>query len=828
MLASSGMSHFTPLWLETRRAARRLVRSPRFVVVAVLTMAAAVTPSLIFDLVGRAVLPPLPFENSQDLLHVWQRWRRSESRTATSYPELGLLRDRATTMDVAAQSSGAFFLERGASTVRIWGYAVTPNYFDVLRVRPLLGRTFREDENRTPFGHPVVILSETTWRNELAADPDVVGRRVNLNGVTFTVVGVMPPIRERWGGRNLGAGLWVPAMMAPLGSQSAKGRETAAVLESLDTGIWVGIGRLRAGYDLRTAQTEAAVLGREVKNRWPAEESDVPFDVIRMSEDAISGKVVRAVSMMKVAGFLVLAVGAVNLGSLFLARGLERVRAQQLCALLGAPRMVLIHGPLAECLVVGLVGGAAALLLTGGTLQFLHVVEPSLATSPLGQTFDAEGWRIAWPMVGLSFALAMLVTVACGLLPAIAAFRCAETAFREGSTGIVPAGLRRLRPTRPSGLLAVVQIALAVALTLPAVLLARTVGLLVSADIGFRPVGVTTAALKLPVARYPEATQPAAVGHITNELRRVPGVESASWTSCVPINCDFFTSLVRVAASSDKGPEMSIHVVAPDAFRTLGIPLRRGRDFAATDDANALRVAILSDHAAAMLRGADVGSRLELSGQSLELIGIVGDAPYRNLSSAPMPAVYLPLAQRPQAHGVLVSRSSRTTADMAIAMRAAAASIDTRLADGLEVATLSTHVEGEVARYRGAAWLLAAAGLLALFLAGIGIYGLMSSFVARARPEIGLRLALGETRGAIGTTMAWITLRLFVLGVAAGSALGIWVARYLRPYLFRVETWDAASLLATLTVAVLLALLSALGPTLGAVKTDPIRVLRSE
>ena len=270
-----------------------------------------------------------------------------------------------------------------------------------------------------------------------------------------------------------------------------------------------------------------------------------------------------------------------------------------------------------------------------------------------------------------------------------------------------------------------------------------------------------------------------------------------------------------------------MHVVAPDAFRTLGIPLRSGRDFTRDDLAAGPRVAIFSEQAARLLGASVLGARLEAGGGTIEVVGIVGDVPYRDLASVPMPAIYLPLSQKPLTQGVLIVRSTRPLGHVADRLRQTMTSLDPRL-ERLAVTSLQERVGRDLARFHGAAWLLGAAALLALFLSGVGTYGLLSSFVAQGLPEIGIRMALGATRARIASSITATALRLAMVGLLAGSGLGAWGATYLRPYLFGVSPWDVRTLLLTLVVTIALALVTALGPVERASRLDPMVVLRSE
>jgi len=818
---------------EAAWAARRLSRTPGFVAVAVLTLAVATAPSLIFRLVDEAVLPPLPYERAHELVAIGQRV--SFGRMCTSYPKLRHLRERSRTMDVSWLTSGVVFLERGTESVRLSVRAVTPNFFGVLRARPSLGRVFSEDENTHVLAHPVVVLSDRLWRTRFGGRPDVVGERVVLNGRTFTILGVMPEgFRERWWEWTgiSGPDAWIPAMMAPVGMlASAKlWRDTPLAIEAPNATIWAGYGRLREGHSLTEARAEAAAVGREVTRLWSGVDGVVaPFDVVPLSEESVDPKILHAVSLVKIAGGLILLLGVLNLAHLFLARGLARAQTLGLHNVLGAPRWVLVWGALCEALFVGAAGGFVAAVLTRGALAALAVAEPTILTAPFGVTFDPAAWHVSRGLVAAAFVLSIAAALIFGLTPAWKTTRLDGPSFLRVGSGVKRGGLRQLRPTRPRGLMVAMEMALALALTLPALLLVRTLSHLVMADLGFQPQQVATAELRLPSAY----SVPAAVDFVEEATRRLgqtPGVLSASWVSCLPIDCASYTSAVKSAGSRENALIASVHVVAPHAFATLGIPIRGGRDFGANDRPGSAPVVILSERAVRLLGGAAPGSRIEvpvIGSEALEVAGIVADVPYRDLSAEPMPAVYLPLAQRPQTEGVLVARALGDSMAIAGPLRLAVASLDAHM-EPLAVSSLAGRVERSISRFRGAAWLLGAAAVLALFLSAIGVYGLLSSLVAQSLPEMAIRIALGAAPAALGRSLVAATLRLGLVGLIVGASLGSWGATYLRSYLYGVSPWDLRTLLLSVVVAMALASLAALRPSYRASRADPLATLRCE
>ncbi len=819
---------------ETTWAMRRLFQRPLATAVAVLTVTVALAPSLIFQLVSRAVLPPLPFERAEKLVSVWQHvpWRM-----ATSYPKLRYLAEHSRTMDVAAQTGLSLFLERKGPGLQLAGEAVTPGIFRVLGVDPLLGRVFRDDENSRVLDEPVVLLSERLWRERFRADASVLGTKVTLNGRAFSVVGVMPrSFQTLWfQGFQLPTDVWVPAMMAPLGMRTKELQEQPLVLESPRLTMWVGIGRLRPGFTLAQARAEADVLSGQIRRIWPWPEADAAsgskaLAISRMSEDAIDPKVLHAVSLLRVAGGLVLILGGLNLASLFLARGLERSKAMALHAALGAPRLALIWGSLAEAGLVGILGGLGAVALTRGALTLLGIAEPSILTAPFGMNFDPCSWRVDRPLVAAAIVTATAVAVVFGLAPTLKTTRAQAAAFLRSGPGSAAGGLRRLGLTRPGGLLVVFEVTLALALIAPALLLVRSLGGLVHADLGFRPRGVDAAPLHLPTATYPADTAGAFVEQAIRGLAQVPGVEAASWTSCLPVDGGFFTSTINPAGSREHGLIASVHVVAPGAFRTLGIINRSGRDFGDDDRPGTPPVVILSARAAKALKAAP-GARVDVAvmgTHDAEVVGLVDDVPYGDLANAPLPAVYLALAQSPMMDGVLITRSSSTSpAQLVGPIRHVVESLDPRL-ETLAVSSLQARVDSAVARFRGAAWLLGAAAFLAVLLSGVGVYGILSSLVTHSIPEIGIRMTLGASPNAIGRSVGGTALRLAAVGAAVGAPLGMVGATYLRGYLYGVRPWDVWTLLLTLAFAAALATTAALAPARRASRVDPMVSLRCE
>ena len=820
----------TLAWQETVWAARRVLRSPRVVLVGGVTIALAVTPGLIFRLVDRAVLPPLPFDQSGDLIAIRTRADRGV-HMPSAYPKLQYMTSESQTLDIAAVTEGRFHLRTSDGRLRLaTGESVTPNFFEVLRVRPLLGRFFREDENAVPFGHPVVVISERVWREHYGARRDVIGQPMVLNDIAFTIVGVVPrtfagfmPSTWRWLG-FVPTDLFVPAMMAPVGMWAPEWQTTTRAVESASTTIWMSVGRLRAGHSLREARAEVDLLNRRIATKWPARTT---FDVGPLQEDAVNPDILQAVYQLKVAGGAVLLLGGVNLVSLLVARTIDRRHMIAMRALLGASRLILLWTALAEALFVAVAGSVFGVVIARFAIEVLGRLEPSILTSPFGMPFDPRAWQ-----VDLRFALSAAASATgMALIAGIVAAHIGapkETSYLRVGMQVTIRGLRRLRLTRPAGMITAAEVGLAIAVTVPALLVVRGLQRLVTADLGFRSSGVVGAELRLPTTAYSPERMAAFVDDAVAQLRHVPGVESATWMSCLPVGCPFFTSSVSVPGSDQAPAVASVHIVAPDAFRTLGIRLVSGRDFGPNDRPGTPPTAILTERAARQL--GMVGSKIDigaLGAHAVEVVGIVADVPYGDLAREPIPAVYLPLSQRPRTEGVLVVRSSQGRDEVADSIRRVISSMDPHL-EAPATYRWEKIVEQHVGRFRAAAVLLTAASGLALLLAAIGVYGLVSSLVSNSVREIAVRLAVGATPASLTRHILAAAIRMATAGALLGIVFGVRLAGHLQAYLYGVKANDTPTLLAAGGVATLLGVIAGLEPARRASHVDAMVILRSE
>ncbi len=677
------------------------------------------------------------------------------------------------------------------------------------------------------------MLSESFWRRRFGARPDMVGQEIVLNDVAFTVVGIARAdfsgywgVVRRWAGfRSEDA--WIPTAMAPIGMRSTRSR-TPSLLEDPNLQAFTAVARIRRGSGLPALSDELDRLRAEVRRLWPESLAwhPVPFGIVPLSVDAIDPTVVRTVSLLTAVGWVVVVLGAFDVGVLFLARGVSRAHSTEVELALGASRVGLVLGVLGEALVVGLAGGAVALFAGAAGPRLLGLIEPSFASHPFGASLSPSDWRIEGMSVLAALGLAVAAAVGGALLPAWHAARASAARLLRSGASANRAGLASLRLGRPRGVLVAAHLALGVALTLPALLLLRSVGRLVAADLGFDARGAFATSLSLPPSRYSDGETRRLLAAVLDRVRRAPGVDAAAWVSTLPLDGSFTSD---VAASGDtRKINATIVAVSPDAFRSLGVGLRIGSDFPESGEERQPLV-VLSDLAARRL-GVGPGSYVRVSAFGQELVQVVAvatDVPFADPVETARPVVYVPMTMLSSPDGALIVRTNRPKEVVGSLVREILAEQDASIAPTTTF-SLADHRRHRLSRFRVAALLMVAAALLSLTLAALGVYGVLSSLVAGASAEVGVRMALGATPSGIARELVAMTLRLSAVGLTIGAALGVAGSAPLRSYLYGVGRGDAVALFLASVVASTLAFATAWGPARRASRVDPAVALRSE
>jgi predicted permease len=815
------------LFQDLRYGLRMLLKSPGFTVVAVVSLALGIgVNTAIFSFVNALLIRPVPVVREQASV-VWLR-------APSSYPDYLDYREQARSFDGMAAITGTreFSLTRGVEPELIKGEYVTANYFDVLGVGARLGRTFVDDEGRTPT--PVVVLSHHLWRTRFDSDAGIVGRQISLNGLGFTVVGIAP---EKFAGTEAGLNreLWVPISMEPLLNPPVAARlEESNGKDSLhwrDSHWLAVVARLKAGVSREQAGAELTGIAQRVAetngDRVNAETLR-RVQLLRMSggmdpgdrEEAlpIAGLVIAVVA-------LVLLVACANIAGLLLARAAVRRRETAIRQALGASRTRLIRQWLTESVLLGVVGGAGGLLLAlwANDLLVSYAQATPLASLDLGLDYRV-----------LTFTLCVSVAagVVFGLAPALQASRLDIVTALKTEDALARAGSRRSR-LRAAFVMA--QVTLSVVLLVGAGLFIRSLQSAHTIDPGFRVERALTVPVNLGLLRYKAAEGRAFYRELLTRVEAQPGVERASLVRFTQLGFSFAQGQVVAeghARPGEEGVSTGFNVVGPRYFQTMGTPLVRGRDFREDDRDGAPGVVVINETLAEMLwPGEDaLGKRVSFEGGAgpfLEVVGVARDGKYRSLGERPRPYVYQPLLQSYEPKMTLVVRTTGDPLSVAGAVREQLRALDSNLPVA-DVKTLDEQFDLSLLPARLAAWTLGGFGLLALALAAIGIYGVVSYSVAQRSREIGIRMALGARAPDVLRLVLGEGLLVIGVGLGVGLLLAVAATRVVAGFLYGVGATDPLTFAGVPLLLGAVALAASYVPARRATRVDPMVALRHE
>jgi predicted permease len=796
-------------WLEelmqdTRYAARTLAKTPGFTVISLLVLTLGIGSSTaIFTLVNSVLLRPLPFPAANQLFLVSDKPRRFSFFTGPGVMDRSYLAFRKRNQcfeSLATVNREKVTLTGSGEPVVLTAGMVSPDFLRVLRVPPAIGREFA-GEGRTEGN--VTLLSNSLWRSRFGSKPNVVGKSIVLDGLEYTVAGVMPAFFT-----FQSADLWI---------------RNEIRLDPHNAYFLPVIGRLRPGVSPRQAQAELeAFAGSEGKRE------EYLTGILPLKELFVAGARKRLL-MFTGAVALVFLIACANFANLLLIRGSGRRAEIAMRAALGAGRWRLIRQLLAESALLSLAGATSGLLFSMAAVRLL------LAVLSAEQVPAAGGVRLDSWVVTFTFCLALVTGLIFGLLPALQATR------RELREGISEGGRNRvLRRERFRAGLVIAEIALALVLLMGAGLLLRSFVRLRSVNPGFEPAKVVAATVDLPGSRYQTAAQMRALDeHVLRLLARLPGARAVAAVSWLP-----FDFGVRGDFQFEDGrrlPEdyrVDKPVISADYFRTVGIRLLSGRRFSERDRASGPGVVILSESVARRFwpRGDAIGKRISMEdrpkpGDWLTIVGIVSDVRQQNLAEKPGAAIYLPYQQVSQTgflgHMSFVVQASGNAAALFSGVRAAIHKADRDLPTQ-SVTTMDSIVASSLSEQRAQTLLLGIFSLMALLVAAIGIYGVLASSVAERTHEIGIRMAVGATQQDV----IWIVLRRTLVLAGSGVVLGglgtLLVARALTRFLFEVSPDDPVTFFAVSSTLVVTALVAAWMPVRHAARIYPLIALRHE
>jgi predicted permease len=813
----------TSFWQDVRYSLRMIVKAPGYSAIAILTLALGIgANTTIFSWINSTLLNPIPgLANPQEVVAL-SLSRPSETSFPFTYPDVVAMRDGQTSFaGITASAPLPMSLTGKGNPERIWGTVASANYFTVLGVRPALGRVFLPAEEEKPGGAPVAVISDRLWQSHFGSNPNVVGQTIEINQHPYTIVGVTPA--EFQGSQTgLRSEIWVPVMM---------------VQQLMEQGdlihdhhyFWMSVmGRLKPGVTPQQAQEELTLrLKSEIRN-YPEEHKgheDVTVYPLWRSPLGVNQVFSMLLPMlMSIAGFVLL-LACANVANLMLVRSVARRREIAIRMSLGASRWRLVRQSLIESLLLALAGGAAASIITlwtsGTLMRFLPKMD-----FPISLNIRTDP-----TVLFATFAISVLTGVIFGILPALRSSGEAPVGVLKEDAGSVTSNLRKARLT--SGLV-VAQISLSLLLLICAGLFIRSFLSAQQMDPGFSPHNVLIASYDLFTAGYSADAGREFDRQLVAKLEALPGVQSVALSNTVPVGFPEGSTSVKMdgyVPQANESMETQDTIVSPNYFKTMQIPILKGREFALRDRKDSQRVVIVSEafvdrywpHQEA------VGKRVfsDLTNEWFTVVGVARDSKASGLNDKPKPFLYLPLDQVYHATMIVNARVLGDPLAAGMAVENAIHELNPALVV-FDVADLETRWQIASFQQRIAGTFVGAFGLLALVLATVGVYGVTSYTTRQRVHEIGIRMALGASKEDVLRLVMGQGLRLTLVGVGLGLAAAFGLTRFLKSMLLGVTSTDA---LTFFTVAVMLcavALLACFIPALRAIRVDPVVALRHQ
>jgi putative ABC transport system permease protein len=810
------------LMLDARYAVRMLTKSPGFAIAAVLALALGIgANSTVFSLVNAILLRTLPFEDPDRLVMVWesnqQQGRDEDAVAPANY--LDWKNQNNVFEDMAASRNMAFILTGTDEPERLLGTMANASLFSVLGVNPILGRPFAPQDEQPGAGR-VVLLSYGIWERVFGSSPSIIGQPLTLNNQPFTVIGVMP--REfRYPDT---AELWIPPQNVVPDPPLKTTGDISTVRGSHYLRV---IARMAPNVTLQQAQTEMGVIAARLQEQYPATNNGQDVKLVPLQKQIV-GDIGPALVILLGAVVLVLLIACANVANLLLARASGRQKEIAIRVALGAGRSRIIRQLLTESIILAVLGGVVGILLAYLGLKFLVAFNPG--NIPRLNEVSIDGW-----MIGFTFLISLVTGIIFGLTPAFQASKPdLNQTLKEESRG--SAGSFKTRRMRT--LLVVSEIALTQVLLICAGLLVRSFIHLQEIDPGFNPKNVLTMQIPLPGSKYPDGVQQAAFfQQVLQRVEQVQGVQSAGVISRLPLtggsSVRGFLIEGRQPPPDQTTPEANYQVMSPDYFRTMGIPLLRGRVFTEMDSKDAPGVVILNETLAKLYWPNEdpVGQHLSISSEQnpREIVGVVKDVKQSALNDKTKPELYVPYVQVAWPSMVLVVRTQGNPMNLARTVRSEILGID-RNQPVSSIRPLEEVIADSTSRQRFNTILLAIFAGVALVLASVGVYGVMAYLVSQRRREIGIRLALGAQPGTIFKLVIWQGLAFTLIGLAIGVGAAFAFARLLvgSSLVYGVTATDPAIFLGVPLLLTAVAMTACYLPARRAMGVNPVIALREE
>jgi predicted permease len=806
---------------DLRYGARTLLKKPGFTLIAIITLGLGIgANTAIFSLVNTVLLRPLPVAEPDRIVEVGPVFK-GVNIGAFSYPLYKEFRDKNEVFDgLAAYISAPMNLSQNGVNERAWGYLASGNYFDLLGVRAFKGRMFTQEEDRAAGANPIAVVSYGCWQRRFGGDPNLVGKTIKLNGHAFTIVGVAP---EGFHGTVV---IFEPEIYTPIMMAKQIAPDDSNWLENLGVGGILAFGRLKQGVTATQARESLNLLmaqfAREYKGFEGTTFSVTPAGLaIPLFRHGMLG--FTGVLMATVA--LVLLIACVNLANLLLARAAQRRKEIAIRLSLGAGRARIVRQLLTENVALSLAGGAVGWLIALWLLGLVAAFKPPIDFNLLIDL--TPDWRVMAFTLIVSFITGALF----GLAPALQTSKVDLIPALKDEAGL--GGYRR--SSFRSGLV-VAQVALSLLLLIAAGLIVRSLQSTQMVGPGFEVENRITMSVDLGMQGYDEARGREFYKQLINRVESLPGVRAASYVSALPLNLDISVGSIYVEGqpftSASDLPILPYASAWPRYFETMGIPLLEGRDFTTVEDKEESRIVIVNETFARRFWPGQnpIGKRLSSGGPDkprFEVIGVVKDGKYGTLGEAPQSFVYFPMAREYNSAVALVVNTNVEPQSMINTIRREVGRLDANL-PLYDVKTMSEHMGLSLLLLRAGAWVAGSFALLALLLAGLGIYGVMAYTVSQRTREIGIRMALGAGGGDVMKLVVRQGMWLALIGLLIGLAGALALTRLMSSVLYGVSATDAVAFAGMTLLLGSVMLMACYLPARRAAKVDPMIALRCE
>ena len=811
------------LFQDIRFGLRMLLKSPGISIIATIALALGIgANTAIFSVVNAVLLRPLPFPDPDSLVAVFETVpQRGQTRGSHSYPNFFDVRAQNTVFErLATYRDGNFTMTGRGEPARLQGTVATADLLPLLGVSPMLGRTFHPDEDKPSTTGRVVILSHALFQNRFGSDPSILNQSITLDGVNFTVVGVMPPGFE-FPIQNEPVELWTTIAGDASGTSPVTDQRGAHFLRV--------VGRLKPGVTEEQAQTELTAIASRLEQQYPDENTRRSLRV-ESAHQALVGDVFPMLILFLCAVAAVLLIACANVANLLLARATSRYKEMAIRTALGASRVRVIRQLLTESVLLSIFGGAIGLLLAVWWSDLLV----ALGRDDIPRALEVG---IDWRVLGFTAGVSLLTGLIFGLAPA---FHSSKTelveSLKDGGRGSSE-GSRRIRLRN---VLMVGELAAALVLLVIAGLLIQSLWRLQEVNSGLRPENLLTFNVGLSEVKYKTDRQSQFFIDLKSRLESTPGVQAASTIFPLPLSGDRFSISFEIEGRPlppKDHPSADFFTTGVGYFRAMGIPIIKGRDFDDRDKHGSTPVIIVTETFARMhFPGEDpIGKRIEPGISSIEdedsmmreIVGIVGDVRNRNLDTEPRAAYYVPQTQVPFSQMVAVVKTNSEPRSFIPAATKIVGAMDPDV-PLFGVKSMEEYLSASVAKPRFSSTLLSIFSAVALVLTIVGLYGVMSYSVAQRTNEIGIRLALGaQTRDVLFMVVKHGS-KLILIGLAIGLALAFALTRWIASLLFGVTAKDPFTFVAVSVLLAIVALFACYVPALRATKVDPMEALRRE